>query len=97
MALSHFRCNDCGIDVLEIGDWYMAAKKLWEDLGLGWHANLCLLCLERRLGHRVVAWIDIFPTASSSLAVNLSDRIVKCFERGAIIKRARVTKHRRMQ
>jgi hypothetical protein len=49
--LPRYPCNDCGVDVLTIGDWYMASPEIWEkQLGLGWGDNLCITCLERRLG-----------------------------------------------
>ena len=58
-------CNDCGVDVLELGEWYMASTELWEQqLGLGWSDNLCIGCLEQWLGRRVVVG-DIGPASSS--------------------------------
>ena len=55
-----YPCIDCGVDVLQIGDWYMALPDLWEDkLGLTWDDNLCIACLDKRLGHRAA-----FPTKS---------------------------------
>jgi hypothetical protein len=63
-------CNDCGVDVLKIGDWYMAEQKVWEKkLGLGWNDNLCFACLERRLGRRVKAWKDVLPIAQPLNAI----------------------------
>ena len=42
-------CNDCGVDVLRTGNWYMATPELWEKkFGLGWNDNLCIDCLEKR-------------------------------------------------
>jgi hypothetical protein len=48
--LPKYLCKDCGVDVIAIGDWYMAKSEIWKALGLGWSDNLCLACLERRLG-----------------------------------------------
>jgi hypothetical protein len=49
-----FPCNDCGVNCLEIGDWYLAKSEIWEKaLGLGWSDNLCIACLEKRLGRRL--------------------------------------------
>jgi hypothetical protein len=57
-----FACHDCGVDVLAIGDWYMATADVWERrLGLGWNDNLCIACLERRLGRAVRPWDDVKP------------------------------------
>lgn len=61
--LPKFLCNDCGVDVLAIGDWYMANPEIWKDaLGLGWNDNLCLACLEMRLGRELRPGVlDIGP------------------------------------
>jgi len=49
-----FPCNDCGVNCLEIGDWYLASRDIWKDeLSLGWGDNLCIACLEKRLGRRL--------------------------------------------
>ena len=80
------RCNDCGVDVWEIGDWYMAPSKIWGDkLGLGWDDNLCLTCLERRLG-RPVKLGDIVPVITAvgggrtlSTVPKLSPRLKEIF------------------
>ena len=81
------RCNDCGVDVWESGDWYMAPSKIWGDkLGLGWDDNLCLTCLERRLG-RPVKLGDIVPVITavggertlSTTVAKLSPRLKEIF------------------
>jgi hypothetical protein len=67
MALQYI-CNDCGIDVLEVGDWFMATPKIWEEqLGLVYEDNLCLPCLDKRLGRKAEAFTDILPTAETSV------------------------------
>lgn len=53
-----YLCNDCGVDVLETGDWYLAPSEIWEKtLGFGWNDNLCLACLERPLGPSIDRWL----------------------------------------
>jgi hypothetical protein len=52
--------------VLRTGNWYMATPKLWgKKLGLGWNDNLCIACLEKRLGRKVKAFKDILPIITS--------------------------------
>jgi len=52
--LARYRCNDCAVNVVEIGEFYMLNPEIWKDeLGLGWSDNLCIGCLESRLGRRV--------------------------------------------
>jgi hypothetical protein len=54
------RCNDCGVDVVQAGEYYMLTPKIWDNqLGLGWDDNLCIGCLENRLGRRV-SMTDLF-------------------------------------
>jgi hypothetical protein len=76
-----FLCKDCGVDVLEAGDWYMCYPKVWEDeLGLGWTDNLCLACLEKRLSRPLVCWVDVLPvlhTINQVQPKKLSDRLVQ--------------------
>jgi hypothetical protein len=49
-----YRCNDCGIDVVEAGEFYMLRREIWEgELGLLMSDNLCIGCLEKRLGRKV--------------------------------------------
>jgi hypothetical protein len=36
------------------GEFYMLKNEIWQDhLGLGWNDNLCIGCLEARLGRKV--------------------------------------------
>jgi hypothetical protein len=54
--IDHHRCKDCGINVIKIGDYCLLAPQLWEDrLGLKWNDNLCVACIEKRLGRRLEA------------------------------------------
>ena len=49
-----FRCNDCRVDIVKLGEFYMLNPEIWEgELGLGWDDNLCIGCLEKRLGRQV--------------------------------------------
>lgn len=46
-------CDDCGVDIRKAGEYVMIAPDIWTDeLGLGWDDNLCIGCLEKRLGRR---------------------------------------------
>jgi hypothetical protein len=53
-SINHTRCNDCRFNVIKGGEYYMRHPKLWEKkLKLGWNDNLCIGCLEQRLGRKV--------------------------------------------
>jgi hypothetical protein len=51
--LARYRCLDCGVNVVTAGEFYMLNSEIWEgQLGLGWSDNLCIGCLETRLGRK---------------------------------------------
>ena len=61
--IARCRCNDCGVNVIEAGDYCMLRPRIWRDtFGLGITDNLCLACIEKRLG-RAIAIGDVitFP------------------------------------
>jgi hypothetical protein len=61
--LARYACNDCAVNVVTAGEFYMLHPAIWEDhLGLGWDDNLCIGCLEARLGRKVsFADMSSFP------------------------------------
>jgi hypothetical protein len=60
--LERHRCLDCGVNVIKAGEYYMLIPQIWEgQLGLGWHDNLCLGCVEKRLGRRLRGWRSDTP------------------------------------
>jgi hypothetical protein len=78
--LARFKCNDCDANVVTIGEVYMCPKAIWDgELGLGLDDNLCIGCLETRLGRRVRAWIDIQLPVYTGQQRPLSDRMADRF------------------
>jgi hypothetical protein len=52
--IARHKCLDCGVNVIEIGDYCMVRDEIWRDaFGLGWNDNLCMVCIEKRLGRRL--------------------------------------------
>ena len=49
----HWRCADCKQNVIKLGDFCMVVPKLWRKLKLTWDDNLCLPCIEKRLGRNL--------------------------------------------
>jgi hypothetical protein len=75
-ALARFRCLDCGVNVVTSGDWYMATSEIWEKLGLGWEDNLCVACLEKRLGRKLRPMLqDVHPASTWYEGMGLSERL----------------------
>lgn len=79
--LARYRCNDCSVNVVTIGEFYMTPPEIWEgELGLGWDDNLCIGCLETRLGRKVRTWLEIVPVSgqyrwSKPTSERLMDRL----------------------
>jgi hypothetical protein len=46
-----FSCHDCGVDTVEIGEYFMVHDSVWRKAGGG--SLLCIACLEKRLGREV--------------------------------------------
>jgi hypothetical protein len=76
--IARHRCLDCGVDVIEIGDYCLLTNKVWEGaLGLRGDDNLCIACIEKRLGRKLslmqhdfagLPWVDGFPPSDTMLA-----------------------------
>ena len=52
--IDRHRCIDCSINVIKAGDYCMLKPDIWENqLGLGRTDNLCIACIEKRLGRNL--------------------------------------------
>jgi hypothetical protein len=60
--ITRHKCVDCSINVIKAGDYCMINPKIWEGkFGLGWNDNLCIACIEARLGRKLRPWLDVTP------------------------------------
>lgn len=50
-----WRCLDCGVDTDAIDEYYMVHDALWREGAAGDRAQLCIGCLEARLGRTLTA------------------------------------------
>ena len=57
-----FLCLDCGIDTGQANEFYFVHTKLWLQAVGSIKGMLCLGCLEKRLGRKLVA--SDFPDVS---------------------------------
>ncbi len=47
-------CVDCGVDCMEIAEYYMVTDACWARAGMGaYDGMLCIGCLEQRLGKQL--------------------------------------------
>jgi hypothetical protein len=76
--LARYACNDCGVNVVTIGEFYVLRPEIWEgQLGLGLMDNLCIGCLEARLGRRVGPGLaDFCPFPVYPWLKPISDRLL---------------------
>jgi hypothetical protein len=52
--IAGFTCIDCGVNVIEAGDFCMLQSSIWNDqLHLKWEDNLCVKHIEARLGRKL--------------------------------------------
>ena len=52
--IARHKCVGCGVNVIKIGDYCMINPDIWErKLHLEWHDNMCIACIEARLGRKL--------------------------------------------
>jgi hypothetical protein len=91
-SISSCKCVDCGLNVIEAGDWYVCSHELWiGELDLRRDDNLCFDCLEDRLERPLRAYKDVHLAPRSVKGIKLSDRWHELF----MPKRRRGRSHRR--
>jgi hypothetical protein len=77
--IARHRCLDCGVNVIEAGDYCMLQPDIWErQFALGWRDNLCIACIERRLSRELtladfccLASVEGFPSGMSRVVARL--------------------------
>ena len=50
-----FLCLDCGVDTGKLGEHYFVNTELWLSVVGSAKGMLCIVCLENRLGRKLVA------------------------------------------
>jgi hypothetical protein len=48
-----WNCADCGRNVIKMGEYYMVRPEIWKRAGMEWEGNLCIACLEKRIGRKL--------------------------------------------
>lgn len=53
-----FYCMDCGndISIWGIAEWFMVSNSVWERSGAGKEDDLCVGCLEKRIGRKLTSY-----------------------------------------
>jgi hypothetical protein len=77
-------CDDCGADIMALGEYFMVNPEIWQtELGLGWNDNLCIGCLETRMGRKLAGMGDIINAQAHWCGERLLDRLgfEKCGDR----------------
>jgi hypothetical protein len=73
--IDRHKCLDCGVNVIEAGDYCMLDNKIWEgELGPREDDNVCIVCVEARLGRKLKP--DDFHGLQSVEGFGWSDTLV---------------------
>ena len=87
-------CIDCGVNVIEKGDYTMIDPKIWrEQFGLKDKDNLCIDCIEKRLG-REIRMGDIISTPSVEGYPQSKTLQARIFPPGSGSKKTKATRKR---
>lgn len=72
-ALQASECFSCGVDTIDIDEYYAVQKELWKTYGV--EGMLCIGCLEVRLGRKLVPADFIDVPANKPHLNSMSDRL----------------------
>lgn len=71
LVVSDWRCLDCGIDTDALCEYYMIHDEIWEQIHPNNDGNLCIACVERRLGRELVS------TDFTDLPINTNPQLLR--------------------
>lgn len=84
-AFHEYNCNDCKLNTLYVGEYYMVHNELWDEAYPKQDGMLCIACLEKRVGRSLtradftdahVNWIGGLHNVNSPLlASRLEDGV----------------------
>jgi hypothetical protein len=77
-AIARIKCDACGINIIKAGDYCMLQDEIWqEQFGLGWGDNLCIACIEQRLGREVTRddFINCPQVEGYAMSLTLASRL----------------------
>ena len=76
--IARHKCLDCGINVIRAGDYCLLSSELWKNqFGLGWNDNLCIACIETRLGRKLSMRLGDFISFPSVKGFPASDTLLE--------------------
>lgn len=90
--IARYACIDCGVNVIEIGDFCMINPSIWNgQLGLKETDNLCIACIEKRLGRKLRGLGDIIslPSVEGFLRSDILQSRLPPTSRKAPLKKAK--------
>ena len=95
--ITRHKCLDCGINVIKAGDYCLLNSKIWKGrFGLGWNDNLCIACIEARLGRKLSMRLHDFISFPSVKGFPMSDTLLDRYGFSEKKARKRVTKRSRL-
>lgn len=75
LAVSDWRCLDCDIDTDAINEYYMLRDEVWQQAHPDIDGQLCIGCVEQRLGRKLAATDFTAQTINTSTTLQRSTRL----------------------
>ncbi|MCV7064604.1 hypothetical protein H7H51_00795 [Mycolicibacterium farcinogenes] len=76
LIVSDWRCLDCGVDTDAIDEYYMLRDEVWEQAHPDIDGQLCIGCVEQRLGRGLSADDFTAQTVNTSTTLQRSTRLI---------------------
>ncbi len=87
--IARHKCIGCGVNVIKIGDYCMLSSDLWNrKLGLKWDDNMCVACIEARIGRKLSLRKHDFTSFPSVEGFPMSNVLANRLGFDAVRKRA---------
>ena len=78
---NNFKCLDCGIDTSKIKEHYFVNTELWLSSGATIHEQLCISCLEKRIGRDLIFSDFTDASINNPKKNDMSSRLVAALSR----------------
>jgi hypothetical protein len=76
LVVCDWRCLDCGINTDAIDEYYMLRNEVWAEANPGIDGQLCISCVERRIGRTLTAADFTGGRVNTSTTLRRSPRLI---------------------
>ena len=82
--MTDWTCKDCGVDTHETKEYYMLKNKVWNSCVFNSLIMLCIGCIEKRLGRKLVP--EDFMDCSLNSHFDFDDKSDRLLDRMGVSK-----------